>query len=94
MSDLKVSTIIGANTVSGDKEFELGTKARTTDGKLAMYVKAAELILKGLWVNVDEDFNATINASQIGSAGKAAYDILDGQYGFIVLTENFGTSSI
>ncbi|MDR2427063.1 MAG: hypothetical protein LBD46_07815 [Endomicrobium sp.] len=95
MSNKSISTIIGANNLAATDtmQFELGTKGRTTDGKIVEYVKAASNITAVQWVVVSASFTATGQAAQAGSTGKAIYPIAANNYGFIELTENFGTPS-
>jgi hypothetical protein len=89
MSNVKIATIIGASLIAtGAPQFELGTKGRTTDGKLVEYVIAGADVPKDFKVKVSDAFVATVDES--APVGIAAYTIPAGQYGFIFLIENFG----
>jgi len=93
MSDTSVSTIVGATTVTTTehKAFALGTKARTADGKLVQYVSVgASDIAVGAKVAVNSSGVATTAAAGSPYIGIAPIVMKAGQYGFIVLSENFG----
>lgn len=76
-------TLSGAHSPEDSPSQTLGFKAKTTDGQIAVYAKAAEAISAGAACLVLPDGTCALNGT--GVSCKSEYAIPAGKYGYVYL---------